>query len=622
MKMSETSFSINDLLRRKMQTSLVIISLALCVASTLFLLLFAQKMGFGISSMVEDKLTTGFSQIFSPFITLLAILISAAGIVMISFTAFIMTSQRTRDIGLMKAAGCPNDLLFGYFFTELLVVGFVGCFAGTILGVLMDMASTSLLNSLGLQFSQQPTSLWIPFAVFIVFFALSLILGVTPVLSAIRAEPAKALSPAHYLGLAKEPGFKIMSKSGVSLKIAVRTLVRRKSATIRIVLCLSIVFLLVTVAVAGGLIAEDTTRSWVENAVGRNMLLIAHPDMINQYKLLLSEFYEGQKSTQFNYTDERYLIPSSLSSQLRSIDGITGLDARLVLEEPVKEVPGIIFGSSTAETRSVGDSRQGESLVVGVDPGNVLNDWSLEGRFLANNQTAEAVVGDTIGQKLFSEPLIQEIRISNEDLSVVGVCLDPINNGNVTYVPLTTLQAISGLSGTNVLMVKLDSSVNETDILNRINATVANAGFQVYELDEVVDKSVGFLNFLWSTIMFLPLFSLITASLSLLGYVMLTINEQRQEFGILRALGASPRTVLAIVSAQSLVVLLGSYAVGIAFGVITTLLILVQEPLVTTYTVIEIAGWLLLALVATFASSVYPAIRFAKKPLLETITQS
>ncbi|HVP16286.1 MAG TPA: FtsX-like permease family protein [candidate division Zixibacteria bacterium] len=620
--MSETSFSINDLLRRKMQTSLVVISLALCVASTLFLLLFAQKMGFGISSVVEDKLTAGFSQIFSPFITLLAILISAAGIVMISFTAFVMTSQRTRDIGLMKAVGCPNDLLFGYFFTELLIVGFVGCLVGTILGVLMDMGSTSVLNGLGLQTPQQPTDLWIPFAVFIAFFALSLVLGGAPVLSTIKVEPAKAFSPAHYLGLTKEPGFKIMSKSGVSLKIAVRTLVRRKSATIRIVLCLSFVFLLVTVAVAGGLIAEDTTRSWVEKAVGRNVLLIAHPDMINQYKLLLSEFYEGQKATQFGYTDERYLIPSSLNSQLRSINGITGLDARLVLEEPVKEVPGIIFGNSTAETRTVGDDRQGESLVVGVDPGNVLNDWALNGRFLASNQASEAVVGDTIGQKLFSEPLIQGIRVSNESLSVVGVCLDPINNGNVTYVPLATLQAISGVSGTNVLMVKLEYSSNEADILNNINATVAGAGFQVYDLDEVVKKSVDFLNFLWSTIMFLPLFSLITASLSLLGYVMLTINEQRQEFGILRALGAKPRNVLAIVSAQSLIVLLGSYAVGIAFGVITTLLILVEKPLVTTYTIMEIAGWLLLALIATFATSVYPAIRFAKKPLLETIMQS
>jgi ABC-type antimicrobial peptide transport system permease subunit len=622
--MSETSFSMNDLLRRKMQTSLVIISLTLSVASTLFLLLFAQRTGFGISSMVEGKLTAGFSEIFSPFMILLTILISAAGIVMISFTAFLMTSQRIRDIGLMKAVGCPNDILFGYFFTELLVVTFVGCLFGTVLGVILDIASTSLLNGLGLGFSQQATSLWVPFAVFFSFFALSLILGATPVLSAIRAEPARAFSPKLYLGLGKEPGFKVVSKSGLSIKIAIRNLVRHKSATTRIVLCLSTVFLLVTVAVAGGLIARDTTNSWVERAIGRNTLLIAHQDMVNQYRLLLSEFYEGQKDTQFNYTDRKYLIPLGLPINLSSLNGIMTLDERLVLEASVREIPGIILGRSTGETTSVGDNRQGESLVVGVDPENVLSDWFLNGRFLTENQTAEAVVGDTLAQKLFSAPLYQEIRISGEGLSIVGVCLDPINNGNVTYIPLTTLQNITGVSGPNVLMVKLDPSASRADILNKVRAIVqaANADFQVFDLNGPLNKSLGSLDFIWSTIMFLPLFSLITASLSLLGYVMLTINEQRQEFGILRALGANPKTVLGIVSVQSLIILLGSYAVGIALGLITTLLILVQEPLITTSTVIEIAGWLLLALIITFASSLYPAVRFAKKPLLETMTQS
>jgi putative ABC transport system permease protein len=622
--MSETSFSMNDLLRRKMQTGLVIISLTLSVASTLFLLLFAQRIGFGVSSMVEGKLTAGFSEIFSPFMILLTILIFAAGIVMISFTAFLMTSHRVRDIGLMKAVGCPNDILFGYFFTELLIVTFVGCLFGTVLGVIIDITSASLLNSIGLGFSQQATSLWMPFAVFFSFFALSLILGVTPVLSAVRAEPARAFSPKFYLGLGKEPGFKVVSKSGLSVKIAVRNLVRHKSATIRIVLCLSTVFLLVTVAVAGGIIARDTTNSWVERAIGRNTLLIAHQDMVNQYRLLLSEFYEGQKDTQFNYTDRKYSIPLGLPNNLSSLNGIMTLDERLVLEASVGEIPGIILGSSTGETTSVGDNRQGESLVVGVDPENVLSDWFLNGRFLTENQTAEAVVGDTLAQKLFSAPLYQGIRISGEGLSVVGVCLDPINNGNVTYIPLTTLQNITGVSGPNVLMVKLDPSANRADILNKVRATVqaASVDFQVFDLNEALNKSLGSLDFIWSTIMFLPLFSLITASLSLLGYVMLTINEQRQEFGILRALGAKPKTVLGIVSAQSLIILLGSYAVGIALGLITTLLILVQEPLITTFTVIEIAGWLLLALIITFASSFYPAVRFAKKPLFETMTQS
>lgn len=622
--MSETSFSINDLLRRKLQTTLVIVSLMLCVASTLFLLLFAQEIGFGISMITEGKLTAGFSVIFSPFMTLLTILIFLAGTVMISFTAFIMTSQRIRDIGLMKAVGCPTDLLFGYFFTELIIVTVVGCLLGTVLGVVMNMASTSLLNGLGFQLSQQPTNLWMPVAIFSVFFALSLVLGAAPILSATKTETAKIFSPAYYLGLSKEPGFKVVSKSGVTLKIATRTLVRHKSATIRIVLCLSTVFFLVTVAVAGGLTAEGTTRSWVESAVGRNTVLIAHQDMVNQYKLLLSEFYEGGNDTQFNYTDIRYLLPANLIDQLRFLNGNMSIDARLVLEVPVREIQGIIWGSSSQETMTVGDNRSGESLVVGVDPENVLNDWYLNGKFLGGSQTAEAVVGDTLAQKLFSVPLNQSIRIFGEDLSVVGVCLDPLNNGNVTYVPLGTLENVAGISRPNVLMIKLDPSANNTDILNEINTTVraANPDLQVLELNDALNKSLSFLDFIWSTIMFLPLLSLITASLSLLGYVMLTINEQRQEFGVLRALGAKPGTVLSIVSAQSLIVLLASYAVGIAFGTITTLLILVQNPLITPYTVIQIAGWLLLALIITFASSIYPAIRFAKKPVLETMIQS
>lgn len=625
MKMSETSFSINDLLRRKLQTTLVIVSLMLCVASTLFLLLFAQEIGFGISMITEGKLTAGFSVIFSPFMTLLTILIFLAGTVMISFTAFIMTSQRIRDIGLMKAVGCPTDLLFGYFFTELIIVTVVGCLLGTVLGVVMNMASTSLLNGLGFQLSQQPTNLWMPVAIFSVFFALSLVLGAAPILSATKTETAKIFSPAYYLGLSKEPGFKVVSKSGVTLKIATRTLVRHKSATIRIVLCLSTVFFLVTVAVAGGLIAEGTTRSWVESAVGRNTVLIAHQDMVNQYKLLLSEFYEGGNDTQFNYTDDRYLIPADLLNQLRLLNENMSIDERLVLEAPVREIQGIILGSSTAETQYVGDSRQGNSLVVGVDPDSVLNNWSLNGIFLEKNQSAEAVIGDSLAQKLFSLPLYQKIRISDEDFSVVGVCLDPLNNGNVTYVPLSTLQSITGISRPNALMIRLDPSANRVDALNGISAAVKEANatdFQVFELDAVLNKNLGFLDFIWSTIMSLPLLSLITASLSLLGYVMLTINEQRQEFGVLRALGAKPGTVLSIVSAQSLIVLLASYAVGIAFGTITTLLILVQNPLITPYTVIQIAGWLLLALIITFASSIYPAIRFAKKPVLETMIQS
>ena len=622
--MSETSFPMNDLLRRKLQTSLIIISLTLCVASTLFLLLFSEKIGFGISLMAEGKLTAGFSTLFSRFIIFTGLLIFVVGAVIMSFMVFVMMSQRVRDIGLMRAAGCPNDVIFGYFMTELLVVTVVGCFLGVVLGILADFASTSLFSSFGFQISQKSVNFWLVLLVFGLFFALALIFGAKPILDTTKVAPAKALSPSYHFGVSKESGFRVTSKSGLTMKLALRSLFRHKSATIRIIICLVAVFLLATVGIAGGIIADQTTKSWIEKAVGEDIVLIAHQDMCNQYKLLLSKFYVANETAPINYTDAKYSISEDILDRLSSMSSnISGIDPRLVLEMQVKELEGIEIAPGAADTYTVvGDSHEGNSLVIGVEPEKVLSESLLEGEFLKENQSWEAVIGDSLALGMFTVPLNQSISLRGEAFDIVGVCLDPINNGNVTYVPLENLQNITGVSKPNIVMVRTNPSVNRTAVLNHIRAEVKglNSEFEVFDLNEVLDKNLSFLGYIWSTIMFLPLISLFSASLCLIAYVMLTITDQRQEFGVLRALGANPKTIVKIVSGQSLVVLLSSCAAGIAFGIIVTLLILVPEPLITGFTVVEISGWLLTALAATFIFSLYPAIRFAKKPILEIIT--
>jgi len=622
--MNETSFPINDLLRRKFQTSSIIISLALCTASTLFLLLFSEKLGFEISFIVEGKLTIGFSRVFPPFLMLISLLVLVTGVVIVSFLVFVMMSQRVRDIGLMRAVGCPNDFIFGYFMTELLTVTFVSCSLGVILGILADFATTSLFNSLGFEISQNSINFWFVLLVFVLFFALSLIFGMKPILATTKVEPARVISPAYYFGLSKEPGFKVISQSGFTTKIALRSLFRRKSATIRIVLCLTAVFILVTVTIAGGTIANQTTRNWVEKAIGNDVVLIAHEEMCEQYKLLLSKFHKAEEDLQINYTDGRYLIPSELLNQLDAIPEIAGIDQRLVLEVSVKEVPGYIFDSETASTTSVGDSRTGTSLIVGVEPEKVLSELIVEGEFLERMNVWEAVLGDSLAYRMFSMPLNQSISFANTYFDVIGVCLDPVNNGNVTYVPLRTLQNAISISGSNILMVKVNVSANRPDVLNQIRKEVedTNSEFEVSELDEILEKNLSFLGYIWSILMFLPLLSLISASLCLIGYVMLTIAEQHQEFGVLRAVGIKPRTILKIISIQNFVILFSSYGAGVSIGIILTLLILVPEPIVTGYTILEIAGWLLAGLAALFISTFFPAIRFSRKPIPEIIKQT
>ena len=135
--------------------------------------------------------------------------------------------------------------------------------------------------------------------VFVVFFVLALIFGLWPILKASRMSPVNALSPVNYYGLTTTNKHKPLSKSGITWNIATRSLLRRQSATFRIFILLSIVFILLTVSIAGGVIASGTTTSWVQNSVGKNTIAIATSSMGNQYEQLLSTFSGGLSNRRF-----------------------------------------------------------------------------------------------------------------------------------------------------------------------------------------------------------------------------------------------------------------------------------------------------------------------------------
>ena len=221
-----------------------------------------------------------------------------------------------------------------------------------------------------------------------------------------------------------------------------------------------------------------------------------------------------------------------------------------------------------------------------------------------------------------SDPLVQGIEIGNSTFRIVGVCVNSINNGKVVYVPLDGLMKAVGVVNPNVLFVKIDDSVNREEAINSIENIVkgVDSNLEVLDLRPIVEQNVGFLNLTWQTIMLLPFLTLISATLCLVGYMMLAVDEQRQEFAMLRAVGAKPKIIINISAIQSIIVLFSSFGIGISFGVIITIMILMQNPLVTTLTLAVISIWLVSALITMFLLSLYPAFRLARTPILKIIS--
>ena len=613
--MSKTAFPANDLLRRKWQTGLTAATLTLSVASTLFLLRFSRRIGIDVAQSATS-LTSGLSTVFSQFILFIGILIFAVGAVITSFVVLLMMKQRTRDFGLIKAAGCPNGLVFSFFLTELLIITLTSCILGIALGYSIDVAFAHFFRFQAYSTSED---LWLAILVFAAFFALALIFGVKPLLAAARLSPVNALSPIQYFGISASRAYKPLSRSGLTLRIALRSIFRRQAVSVRLILLLSTVFVLLTVAVAGGIIANDTTKAWIESAVGKDTLVIAHSSMCSQYKLLLSKFVGAAENSKFDYLNTQYSITDAMLQRLQAIPGVAAVDARLICKTHIYEVRNFTVDPETLATIPVGDNREGESLIIGVNPENVITSWCINGRFLAAANSWEAVIGDSIAQTMFTRPLVQSVRVYNKTFSVIGVCVDPISNGKVIYVPLKQLQTITNSPYANIALVKITPSADRVATLAKIKTEVLslNPAFAILELDEILHEALNFLGSAWSSVMLLPLLTLASAALCLIGYMMLTVDEQRQELAILRAVCIKPNTIIAILAVQVVVILLSSFGVGISLGIIATLLILVPNPVVTSLTVIEVSAWLLAALATMFLLSLYPAIRFAKTPLLK-----
>ncbi len=180
---------------------------------------------------------------------------------------------------------------------------------------------------------------------------------------------------------------------------------------------------------------------------------------------MLSKFSGGSINADFNYSESDLAIPQLIIAQLSDSSSVTLVDSRLVLSEHVSEIDNFTVNPDTEAISSVGGNRQGNSIVVGVNPDTLDSTWSLKGDFLATNSSLEAVVGDSIAQTMYSpdpslnikqsNPLVQGIEFDNNTFQIVGVCVDPLNNGLVTYVPIETLIKTTGISSPNLLLVQL-----------------------------------------------------------------------------------------------------------------------------------------------------------------------
>jgi putative ABC transport system permease protein len=149
-----------------------------------------QPRGFAFAVQTNEELVGQILRLldqFTGFITGIALLSLLVGSIGIANIMLVSVTERTREIGIMKAVGAQNRDILQLFLLEAVILGLIGATLGTLLGLGGGYAVTRVLD-----FPFSVPVVWLPVAVG-VGIVVGVVAGLYPAWRAARTDPIDAL---------------------------------------------------------------------------------------------------------------------------------------------------------------------------------------------------------------------------------------------------------------------------------------------------------------------------------------------------------------------------------------------------------------------------------------------
>ncbi len=212
----------------------------------------------------------------------------------------------------------------------------------------------------------------------------------------------------------------------------------------------------------------------------------------------------------------------------------------------------------------------------------------VEGHFMnaydQQQRRKTAVIGRKVEEALFKgkNPIGEIININNINFQVVGIFEDIGGEGEneIIYIPLSTAQiAFNSVNKINQLMFTVgDATVEESKVLaDKMQAEMARR----HQFDPSDERAVfvrnnyehfnRFLKITQAITSFVWVIGLMTIIAGVVGVsniMMIVVKERTREFGIRKALGATPMSIVGLILQESIFITSAAGYTGLVLGVL------------------------------------------------------
>jgi len=317
------------------------------------------------------------------------------------------------------------------------------------------------------------------------------------------------------------------------------------------------------------------------------------------------------------------------------------------LQSQYDEVEYITARHTTWQALMSNGQHTGTYTVRGAHPDHQYLEKTLvsEGRFLNDNDLDEnrkvIVIGEAVKRNLFpdGQALGQYMKFHGIVFRVVGVFKDEGSEGEeeTTYIPITTAQMIYS-SGENIdrLMFTVgDMSPEESELLaeelqidmaRRLNFDPEDQrAFRIRNNNAEFARFMGIIDGIKSFIWILSILTIAAGMIGVGNIMMVTVKERTKEFGIRKALGATPFNIVWMVVLESIIVTSLAGYIGMLIGAIGLEIIApycTEEPFISpTVDFRIIIRAMVLLVIAGIVAGLVPALRAAKVRPIKALRQ-
>ncbi|UCE90574.1 MAG: ABC transporter permease [Pseudomonadota bacterium] len=316
---------------------------------------------------------------------------------------------------------------------------------------------------------------------------------------------------------------------------------------------------------------------------------------------------------------------------------LTIADAMALLRSPhIRRIAPISLGGAPVSH----GSRERDSAIIGTNADFLdIRHWSMaKGQFLPRGDDERAapvcVIGATVRKELFGvQPALGEwLRIGQHRFRVIGILESEghsigVDTEELVMIPVAAAQTI--FNNPSLFRIIIEAKSREAianakqDILNTISARhQGEKDVTVITQDAVLATFDRIFKALTMTVAGIAAISLAVAGILIMNVMLVAVTQRTSEIGLLKALGAPGRNILALFLSEAILLSSAGALAGMALGQLGSWLVRHFYPEVPAYA----PGWAVLAalgiaIITGGVFSILPARRAARLDPVQALSR-